>query len=250
MAAKPIARGSVVGFLIGILPGGGAVISSFASYALEKKFSKHPENFGKGAIEGVAGPESANNAATMGGLVPLLTLGIPSNPIMAMLLAALMIHGTAPGPLLIQNHPELFWGVVISMIIGNFILLLLNLPLIGLWIKVLRVPYRILFPLIIVFCLIGAYSVNFMAGDIVIMLAFGLLGYLMKKYEFEGAPLVLAFVLGPMLETNLRRALIISKGSFDIFFLRPISLICLLMAFFFILYPIIPLIRKRRRLAS
>lgn len=250
MSAKPIARGSILGFLIGVLPGGGAVISSFASYALEKKFSKHPENFGKGAIEGVAGPESANNAATMGGLVPLLTLGIPSNPIMAMLLAALMIHGTAPGPLLIQNHPELFWGVVISMIIGNLFLLLLNLPFIGLWIKVLKIPYEILFPLIILFCLIGAYSVSFMVGDIIIMLVFGFLGYLMKKYEFEGAPLVLAFVLGPMLETNLRRALIISKGSFDIFFFRPISLICLLMAFFFILYPIIPLIRKRRRLAS
>jgi putative tricarboxylic transport membrane protein len=249
ISARPIVRGSIIGFLIGVLPGGGGAISSFTSYALERKFSKNPEKFGKGAIEGVAGPESANNASTMGGMIPLLTLGIPCNPVMAMLLAALMIHGTAPGPLLIQNHPELFWGVIVSMILGNLLLLVLNLPCIGLWVKLLTVPYEILFPLIILFCLIGVYSIKFMVADIIIMLVFGFLGYLMKKYEFGGAPLVLAFILGPMLETNLRRALIISQGSFGIFFHRPISFVCLLMAFFFILYPIIPLRRKSRKSA-
>ncbi|MDX9822917.1 MAG: tripartite tricarboxylate transporter permease [Syntrophales bacterium] len=249
-SAMPITRGSIIGFLIGIIPGGGAVISSFASYAVEKKFSRHPERFGKGAIEGVAGPESANNSATMGCMVPLLTLGIPSNAVMAMLLAALMIHGTPPGPLLIQNHPALFWGVIISMVMGNFLLLVFNVPLIGMWVKVLKVPYNILFPLIILFCLIGVYSVSSMVVDIVIMLVFGWVGYLMKKYEFEGAPLILAFVLGPMMETNLRRALIISGGNFGIFISHPISLVCLVTALLFILFPVFSLIRRKRKLAA
>jgi putative tricarboxylic transport membrane protein len=246
-SGKPIARGSILGFLLGILPGGGAVVASFASYAVEKKFSKHPENFGKGAIEGVAGPESANNSATMGAMVPLMTLGIPSNVVMAMLLAALMIHGTPPGPLLISNNPELFWGIIISMIVGNLLLLALNLPLIGVWIQVLRVPYKILFPLIILFCLIGAYSVNSRVTDIVIMLLFGYLGYLMKKYEYDGAPLILAFVLGPMLENALRQALIISHGSFRIFINRPISLTCLSVAVLFLFLPLFPSFKNLRK---
>ena len=246
-SGKPIARGSILGFLLGILPGGGAVVASFASYAVEKKFSKHPENFGKGAIEGVAGPESANNSATMGAMVPLMTLGIPSNVVMAMLLAALMIHGTPPGPLLISNNPELFWGIVVSMFVGNLLLLALNLPLIGIWVQVLRVPYKILFPLIILFCLIGAYSVNSRVTDIVIMLLFGYLGYLMKKYEYDGAPLVLAFVLGPMLENALRQALIISHGSFRIFINRPISLTCLSVAVLFLFLPLFPSFKNLRK---
>ena len=217
-----------------------------ASYAVEKKFSRAPERFGKGAIEGVAGPESANNAATMGALVPLLSLGIPSNVVMAILLAALMIHGTTPGPLLMMNHPDLFWGVIVSMLIGNLMLLTLNLPLIGIWVRLLRVPYRILFPLIILFCLVGVYSYRSAVEDIVLMILFGCLGYFMKKYEYEPAPLVLAFVLGPIMENNLRQALIISKGSFEIFFVRPISLVCLLTAFSFLLLPLIPFIKRKK----
>jgi putative tricarboxylic transport membrane protein len=248
LSIKPITRGTLLGFLLGIVPGGGALLASFASYAIEKKFSKHPEMFGKGAIEGVAGPESANNAGTMGAMVPLLTLGIPSNVAMALLLAAFLIHGTPPGPLLIQNHPELFWGIMASMVLGNFLLLILNLPLIGIWVRVLKIPYRVLFPLIIMFCLIGAYSVNLNVLDIGIMLFFGGLGYLMKKYEYDGAPLILAFVLGPMMETALRQSLIVSRGSFAIFISRPYSLIALLTALIFLILPMIPLLRKKREI--
>jgi len=245
-SAMPVIRGSFLGFLLGILPGGGAIIASFASYAIEKKFAKHPEDFGKGAIEGVAGPESANNAGTMGAMVPLLTLGIPTNAVMAMLLAALMIHGTIPGPLLITNHPELFWGVVVSMFVGNFMLLILNLPLIGLWVRMLKVPYNVLFPIIILFCLLGTYTYNYAVADIMIMLIFGGVGYLMKKYEYEGAPLILAFVLGPMMEDALRQSLIISHGSFSIFLQRPISLICLTISFLFLFVPLMPFLKAKR----
>jgi putative tricarboxylic transport membrane protein len=185
----PISRGTVLGFLLGILPGGGGVVSSFASYAIEKKVSKHPEEFGAGAIEGVAGPESANNSATAGGFVPLLTLGIPPNVVMALLLGVLLIHGIVPGPQLIPQHPEIFWGFIASMYIGNIMLLILNLPLIGLWIQVLKIPYKILFPLILLFCIIGAYSINNSTFDVGIMLVFGVLGYLMRKYKYEGAPM-------------------------------------------------------------
>ena len=244
--AKPIARGTILGFLLGILPGAGAITASFASYAIEKRFSRHPENFGKGAIEGVAGPESANNAATMGAMVPLLTLGIPPNTVMALLLAALMIHGIPPGPLLIVRHPELFWGVVVSMFIGNLLLLALNLPLIGMWVRLLKVPYKFLYPMIILFCLIGAYSLKSKVADIAIMLIFGWLGYVMKKCRYEGAPLVLAFVLGPIMETSLRQSLIISKGSLSVFFLRPISLSCLSIAFLLLLFPMISFFKKKR----
>ncbi len=246
-SAGPIARGSVLGFFLGILPGGGAVISSFISYAVEKRVSKHPERFGKGAIEGVAAPEAANNAATGGAFIPLMTLGIPPNVIMAMLLGAFMIHGVQPGPLMMKQNPGLFWGVIASMYIGNGMLLVLNLPLIGMWVKVLKVPYRILFPLILLFCLIGVYSVSNAVFDIYIMVVFGIVGYLMKKFEYEGAPLVLAFVLGPLLENNLRKSLIMSQGDFSIFFIRPLSGICLLIAFFLLVSPLIPWMRKKRK---
>lgn len=245
-SAKPIARGTIIGFLLGILPGAGSITASFASYALEKKLSKHPEDFGNGAIEGVAGPETANNSATMGAMVPLLTLGIPSNTVMAMLLAALMIHGVPPGPLLITRHPDLFWGVIVSMFLGNLMLLALNLPLIGIWVKLLKVPYKILFPMLIIFCLIGVYSLHSRVSDIIIMLLFGWFGYIMKKCEYDGAPLVLAFILGPILETSLRQSLIISKGDLSVFFRHPISLMCLLLAFLFLLFPVVPFFRKRR----
>jgi putative tricarboxylic transport membrane protein len=239
-----IIRGTVIGFFLGILPGGGAVIASFVSYAIEKRVSKHPDEFGKGAIEGVAAPEAANNAAAQGAFIPLLTLGIPSNVVMAMLLGALIIHGVTPGPLLLADHPQLFWGVVASMYVGNAMLLALNLPLIGMWVQLLRVPYSILFPLIILFCLIGSYSINNSSVDVLIMLVFGVVGYLMKKLSLEAAPMVLAFVLGPMLETALRQSLIKSKGSFSIFFTRPISAVCLILAIALIIMPMLPWFRR------
>ena len=235
-----IIRGTVIGFFLGILPGGGAVIASFVSYAIEKRVSQHPEEFGQGAIEGVAAPEAANNAAAQGAFIPLLTLGIPSNVVMAMLLGALIIHGVTPGPLLLADHPQLFWGVVASMYVGNAMLLALNLPLIGIWVQLLRVPYSILFPLIILFCLIGSYSINNSSMDVLIMLVFGVIGYLMKKLSLEAAPMVLAFVLGPMLETALRQSLIKSKGSFSIFFTRPISAVCLILAIALLIMPMLP----------
>jgi putative tricarboxylic transport membrane protein len=219
----PIIRGSFLGFLLGILPGGGAVIASFISYSIEKRLSKHPEEFGQGAIEGVAGPETANNAGAGGAFVPLLALGIPSNVVMALLMGALIIHGVPPGATLISQHPQIFWGVIASMYIGNFMLLLLNLPLIGLWVKLLKVPYRILMPLILLFCLIGSYSINNNIVDVIIMIIFGIVGYILKKFDYEAAPLMLAFILGPLLEKSFRQSLIMSDGKFSIFFIRPIS---------------------------
>jgi putative tricarboxylic transport membrane protein len=246
-SAGPIARGSVLGFLLGVLPGGGAVISSFVSYALEKRLSRHPEQFGKGAIEGVAGPETANNAAAGGGFIPLLTLGIPPNVVMALLLGAFIVHGVQPGPLLMVQKPDFFWGIVASMYIGNVMLLVLNMPLIGMWVQVLKVPYKILFPLILLFCLIGAYSVANQIFDVYLMLGFGVLGWLMKKYGYEPAPLVLAFVLGPMLENNLRKALILSQGDLLTFVERPISAICLLVAALLLVSPLLPAMGARRK---
>ena len=243
----PIARGSLLGFFLGILPGGGAVISSFISYAVEKRVSKHPERFGKGAIEGVAGPESANNAATGGAFIPLMTLGIPPNVIMAMLFGAFMIHGVTPGPLMMKQNPGIFWGVIASMYIGNIMLLILNLPLITIWVQVLKVPYKILFPLILLFCLIGVYSVSNVVFDIYVMLIFGIMGYLMKKFGYEGAPLVLAFVLGPLMENNLRKSLIISQGDFSIFFVRPLAAASLILALFLLVSPFIPGLGKKRK---
>jgi len=237
-SAAPIARGSLLGFFIGVLPGGGAIISSFISYALEKKLSKHPERFGKGAIEGVAAPESANNSAATSSFIPLLTLGIPGNASIAMIFAALLIHGVRPGPLLVAEQPEVFWGLVASMYIGNIMLLVLNLPLIGLWVKLLRVPYTLLAPLILVFVLIGAYSVNNSAFDVGITIAFGLFGYLMRKFNFEPAPLVLAMILGPQLEASLRRSLIYSRGDLLIFFERPIAATLMALALLMLLSPV------------
>ncbi len=242
----PILRGTIIGFFLGILPGGGAAISSFISYGVEKKLSRHPERFGTGMIEGVAGPESANNAAVGGAFIPLFTLGIPANVVMAVLLGALMIHGMTPGPMLLKEHPQIFWGTVTSMYLGNVLLLLLNLPLIGLWVKILRVPYRILFPLIILFCLIGAYSLKNTPFDMVVMLIFGVVGYLMRKFGYEGAPLLLAFVLGPMMEQALRQSLLISHGSFSIFFTRPISLASIGLAIFLLASYFLPFLRRKR----
>lgn len=241
-----ILRGSVIGFFLGVLPGGGGVISSFLSYAVEKKLSKHPEKFGTGVIEGVAGPETANNAGVTGAFIPLFGLGIPSNPVTAILLAALMIHGLQPGPMLLQQSPDVFWGVIISMYLGNLMLVILNLPLIGVWVQIVKIPYRILFPLIVVFCVVGAYSINNSLVDVAIMVFFGIVGYMMRKFRYEGAPLVLAYVLGPMLERNLRQSLIISDGSFLIFLTRPLSASALLICLVLLLGSHIPFFRRRK----
>jgi len=241
---KPILRGTFIGFFIGILPGGTAVVSSFSAYIVEKKLSKYPEKFGTGMIEGVAAPEAANNSASQGSFIPLLTLGIPSNVVMAVLLGALLIQGVTPGPLLIKKYPEIFWGVIGSMYMGNFMLLLLNLPLIGIWVKLLKVPYAILFPMILFFCLLGVYTVNNSYVEIIIMIIFGGIGYLMKKFGYEGAPLVLAFVLSPMMENAFRQSLIMSAGGFGIFFSRPISLGLLLVTIVLLLLPLIPGLKK------
>ena len=242
----PIIRGTILGFCLGILPGAGAVISSFASYAVEKKISKYPEKFGTGVIEGVAGPESANNAASGGAFIPLLSLGIPSNPVTAILLGALIIHGIQPGPVLISEHPDIFWGTVASMYLGNIMLLVLNIPLIGLWIKILKVPYPVLFPLILLFCLIGAYSINNNIADVFIMNIFGVIGYFFRKFRYEPAPLVLALVLGPMMENSLRQSLLMSGGSLFIFLNRPISSAIIITAFFLLVFPLMPWFRKKR----
>lgn len=246
----PIVRGSVIGFFLGILPGGGAVISSFVSYGVEKKLSDHPGKFGTGVIEGVAGPEAANNAAAGGAFIPLLTLGIPANAVMAMLLGALTIYGMQPGPMLIKQHPELFWGVVTSMYIGNLMLLVLNLPLIGLWVKILKIPYEFLFPLILLFCLIGAFSLNNSVGEIGLMLFFGGVGYLMKKFDYEAAPLVLAMVLGPMMENALRQSLIMANGSPAIFVTRPISLAVAILVVALLVLPMLPWVKKKREVIA
>lgn len=250
MEAKwAILRGTVIGFCLGIFPGAGPVISSFVSYAVEKKVSKNPEKFGKGAIEGVAGPESANNAATSSVFVPLLTLGIPTNVVMALLFGALLIHGMRPGPLLLKDHPDVFWGLISSMYIGNVMLLVLNLPLIPIWVQVLKVPYRILFPLILLFCLIGCYSLNNSGFDVLVMIIFGTVGYLFRKFNYEAAPLILAFVLGPMLELNLRHSLILSSGSFSIFFTRPISAVAIIIAIILLVIQIIsPFLKKGEKM--
>ncbi len=241
-----IIRGSFIGFFLGVLPGGGATIASFASYALEKRFSKNPEKFGKGYIVGVAGPETANNAAVGGAFIPLLSLGIPANPVMAILLGSLIIHGIQPGPLMIGTHPNFFWGVVTSMYIGNAMLLILNLPLIGMWVRFLRLPYSILFPLILFFCLIGSYTLSNSLADVYIMIIFGIVGYLMRKYRYDAPPLILALVLGPLMEANLRRSLIISSGSPLIFFQRPISVVLISASLFLLISPLLPALRKKK----
>ncbi|MBI1960127.1 MAG: tripartite tricarboxylate transporter permease [Candidatus Rokubacteria bacterium] len=227
-SVAPVARGTVLGFFLGVLPGGGATVASIASYVTEKRFARNRDRLGQGAIEGVAGPEAANNAAATGSFVPLLTLGIPANVVMAMMLAALTLHGIRPGPLLISERPDLFWGTITSMYLGNVLLLILNLPLVGLFIQILRVPYPILAPAIVLFCLIGAYSVTGQVAEVLTMVCFGIGGYLLRKLGFEAAPLVLALILGRPLEEALRQALALSQGSFLPFLTRPISLVLLL----------------------
>lgn len=245
-SVAPIARGSIIGFFLGILPGGGAILASFTSYAVEKRVSKNPDAFGQGAIAGVAGPETANNAATGGAMIPLLSLGIPSNVIMALLIGAMMIHGIKPSCFLVQEHPQVFWGVITSMYVGNAILLALNLPLIPLWVRLLRIPYGILFPLILLFCLIGVYTVNNNSYEVLIMLIFGAVGYLMRKAGFEPAPLVFAMVIGPIMEMALRQSLLQSRGTFAIFFTRPISAALIVAAVFLLVSTLIPKVGRKR----
>jgi putative tricarboxylic transport membrane protein len=242
----PIIRGTVLGFFMGVLPGPAPVISTYSSYALEKKISKTPEKFGTGHIVGVAGPEAANNAASSGAMIPLFTLGIPANSVIAVLLGAFMIHGLQPGPMFISKYPDVFWATIVSMYIGNAMLLVLNLPLIPLWVKVLKVPYTILFPLILVFCLIGVYSLNFSQVEISLMIAFGVLGYLMRKYKFEMPPLILALVLGPMMESSLRLSLLMSQGDPTTFLRRPLSALFMVVSTTLIVLAMLPAIQKKR----
>jgi putative tricarboxylic transport membrane protein len=223
-SAMPIARGTVLGFLVGIVPGSAHIISSFLSYALEKRISRKPEEFGKGAVAGVAGPEAANNAASTGAFVPMLSLGLPTGPVTAVLMAALLIHGVPPGPMLVNEHPTVFWGFIASMYVGNLMLLALNLPMVGVFVNVLRIPYAYLYPLIIMFCILGVYEVNHSIVDVWIMLIMGIVGYLLRKFDFDPAPLVLGLVIAPILELSLRQSLIMSNGDYQIFFERPIAL--------------------------
>ncbi|HET7805708.1 MAG TPA: tripartite tricarboxylate transporter permease [Pseudolabrys sp.] len=245
-ASGAIARGTILGSLLGILPGGGAVVSSFAAYTFEKRISKHPERFGRGAIEGVAAPEAANNAAAQTSFIPLLTLGIPPNAVMALMVGAMTIHGIVPGPQVMTKQPELFWGMVASMWLGNLMLIIINLPLVGVWVSLLRVPYRLLYPSIIVFCCIGIYSINNSPTDVVISAIFGLVGYWLTKHDFEPAPLVLAFVLGPLMEENLRRAMLIARGDATVFITRPISGALIALAVGLLVIAALPMIRRRR----
>jgi len=245
-ASGAIARGTLLGSLLGILPGGGAVIASFAAYTFEKRMSKDPSKFGKGAIEGVAAPESANNAAAQTAFIPLLTLGIPPNAVMALMVGAMTIHGIVPGPQVMTKQPELFWGMIASMWIGNLMLVIINLPLVGVWVTLLRVPYRLLFPSIIVFCCIGIYSINNAPTDVMISAMFGVVGYWLIKHDFEAAPMLLGFVLGPLMEENLRRAMLIARGDATVFFTRPISGGLLAVAIVLLILAVLPMIRKRR----
>ena len=243
-SVKPIGRGTVLGFLIGIIPGSAHIISTFVAYAIERRLSRHPEKFGKGAIEGVAGPESANNAASCGALVPMLALGVPTGPIPAVLLAALMVHGINPGPLFIKEQPVIFWGLIASMYLGNLVLLLLNLPMVGIFVNFLRIPYRILYPTILMFCVVGVYAVNTSYVDVAIMSIMGLLGYLLRKFDYETAPIVLGVVLASIIEMSFRQALAMSDGKYAIFIQRPISAVFLAAALIMILLGLRPLIQK------
>ena len=242
----PMVRGTALGSMLGILPGGGAVLSSFASYTLEKKLSKNPERFGKGHPAGLAAPESANNAGAQTSFIPLLTLGIPGNAVMALMVGAMTIHNIQPGPQVMSSHPQLFWGLIASMWIGNLMLVVLNLPLIGIWVKLLRVPYRILFPAILVFCTIGVYSLKNDPFDIYTTAAFGIIGYIWSKLRCEGAPLLLGLVLGPMMEENFRRALLLSRGNYSTFIDRPLSASLLAVAVVLVIIVALPSIKKKR----
>src|ERR1700720_616300 len=241
-----IVRGTILGSILGILPGGGAVIASFAAYTFEKKIAKDPSRFGRGAIEGVAAPESANNAAGQTSFIPLLTLGIPPNAVMALMVGAMTIHGIVPGPQVMTKQPELFWGMISSMWIGNLMLIVINLPLVGLWVSLLRVPYRLLYPSIIVFCCIGIYSINNSPTDVLISAIFGIIGFWLVKHDFEPAPMLLGFVLGPLMEENLRRAMLIARGDATVFFTRPISAVLLSIAIILLVIAALPKIRRRR----
>lgn len=242
----PIARGTALGSVLGILPGGGAALASFGSYSLEKRLSKEPERFGKGAIEGVAGPESANNAGAQTSFIPMLTLGLPSNSVMALMIGAMLIQGIQPGPSVMTEQPTLFWGLIASMWIGNLMLLVLNLPLIGLWVRMIAIPYHFLFPTIIALCAIGVFSVNNSLFDVYAMALFGVVGYFFRKLEVEPAPMLLAFILGPMMEEFLRRTLLFSKGDPSVFFTRPLSAGLLLIAAIMLLLVVLPSVRKKR----
>ena len=242
----PVLRGTALGSFLGILPGGGPVLGSFSAYTLEKKLAKDPSRFGKGAIEGVAAPESANNAAAQTSFIPLLTLGIPSNPTMALMIGAMIIHGIQPGPQIMTAKPELFWGMIASMWVGNFLLVVLNLPMIGMWVKLLTVKYDYLFPAILIFCCIGVYSISNAWMDVLLAALFGFIGYVFIKLEVEPAPLLLGFVLGPMMEENLRRALLLSRGDPMVFLKRPISLTLLIVSAILVVIVLLPAISKKR----
>jgi TctA family transporter len=243
---KPILRGTALGSLLGILPGGGAMLASFSAYSLEKKVSKNSKEFGKGAIEGVAAPESANNAGAQTSFIPMLTLGIPSNPVMALMIGAMIIQGIQPGPSVMKEQPSLFWGIIVSMWLGNLMLIVLNFPMIGVWVKMLTVPYHLLYPVILVFSAIGVFSVNNAEFDVYVMALFGLLGYLFSKLECEAAPMLLGFILGPMMEEYLRRALLISRGDAWVFFKRPLSAGMLVIAAVALMAVLLPAVRKKR----
>jgi TctA family transporter len=246
-AIPAVLRGTAIGSLLGILPGGGALLSSFAAYALEKKIAKDPSRFGRGAVEGVAAPESANNAGAQTSFIPLLTLGIPSNPVMAIMVGAMMIHGIQPGPQVITEKPDLFWGIIASMWIGNVMLVIINLPLVGIWVRLLMVPYRMLFPAILLLCAIGVYGVNNSWVEVMITAGFGIIGYVFYKLGCEPAPLVLALVLGPLMEENLRRALLISRGDPLVFVQRPISAVLLFIALLLVIAFVLPGLKKTRQ---
>ena len=245
-SAMPVMRGTGIGAILGILPGNGAVLGPFASYTIEKKIAKDPSRFGKGAIEGVAGPEAANNAGAQTAFIPLLTLGIPPNAVMALMVGAMTIHGIIPGPQVMTKNPELFWGMVASMWIGNLMLLIINLPLVGIWVRLLKVPYRLLFPAILIFCCIGIYSINNSVSDVLGTAFFGFIGFTLIKFGFEPAPMLLGFVLGKLMEEKLRQALIISRGSFETFIDRPISLGLLVVAVILLVLALLPSIQKGR----
>jgi TctA family transporter len=242
-------RGTGLGSLLGILPGGGALLASYASYALERRLAADPSRFGQGAIEGVAGPESANNAGAQTSFIPMLTLGLPSNAIMALMIGAMTIHGIVPGPQVMAQRPQLFWGLVASMWIGNLFLVVLNLPLIGIWVQILKVPYRLLFPAILVFSGIGVYSLNGSTVDVALTALFGVLGYLFTKLHCEPAPFMLAFILSPMMEESLRRAMLLSQGDPTVFVTRPISVALLFVAALLLLVVVAPAVRRKREQA-
>jgi len=243
---KAAVRGTALGSFLGILPGGGSILASFSAYAMEKKISKKPDEFGKGAIEGVAGPEAANNAGAQTSFIPMLTLGIPTTPVMALMIAAMMIHNIQPGPQVMTSNPTLFWGLIVSMWAGNLFLVILNLPLIGLWIKLLQVPYRFLYPAILLFCCIGAYSLNNNVWDVLMTIPFAIMGYYFKKWHCEPAPLLMGFILGELMEEYLRRALTISRGDWGVFIDRPLSATLLGIAVLLLLIVALPFIRKKR----